>query len=226
MITSVPSFQDCRDWARDLPFGCATDEAIRWLRQYEFIDAITLGNPVSKKHSIQRVIARIVVALSLPSISLVGVYYSLAAGSIRFVTGSISHIKTPKERVEIGKEFEAAFTHFGSAVYDFALGYLISMHHIGTIAALCLGIFSTQAVKGHRYLFAKAADPGDDATTPKHHELNPECLIAKTAKQLAESLVPKQEPNTPSMLQRAITLLSPKKPKQSPAANPPAASTT
>jgi hypothetical protein len=200
------TFNNCLTAVREIPFGSATDEAIRWMNKYGVTDLSVLDKSEAgfkmdvSKEAIKQTLVRICVALALPIISTAGAYYNIAAGTTRLLTGCVAHLKKVDEK-EIQQEFNAAFTHYLTAVYDLAIGYFFGMRQIGSLLALGAGLLPKFSLPGHAALFAKVEVEADSVKTTNHFELAP-CGIKKGADKLTDLLLAKEETKTMTFAQR------------------------
>ena len=191
------TFKNCLETVREIPFGSATDEAIQWMNKYGVTDLSVLDKSDTgfkmnfSKDAIKQTLVRVCVALALPIISTAGACYNLAAGTTRLVTGCVAHIKKQDEK-EIRQEFNAAFTHYLTAVYDLAIGYFFGMRQIGSILALGAGLAPKFSLPAHTAIFAKAQVGEAEEATTNHFELAP-CGVKKGADALTDLLLARKD---------------------------------
>jgi len=205
------TFKNCLETVREIPFGSATDEAIQWINKHGVTDLSVLDKSDTgfkmnfSKDAIKQTLVRVCVALALPIISTVGAYYNFAAGTTRLVTGFVAHIKKQDEE-EIRQEFNAAFTHYLTAVYDLAIGYFFGMRQIGSILALGAGLLPKFSLPANTAIFAKAQVGEAEARTTNHFELA-QCAVKKGADKLTDLLLAKEETKTMTFGQRVSFVL-------------------
>ena len=200
------TFKNCLETVREIPFGSATDEAIQWVNKYGVTDLSVLDKSDTgfkmnfSKDAIKQTLVRVCVALALPIISTIGAYYNLAAGTTRLVTGCVAHIKKLDEK-EIRQEFNAAFTHYLTAVYDLAIGYFFGMRQIGSILALGAGLLPKYSIPAITAIFAKPEFEENQVKKTNHFELA-QCGVKKGADKLTDLLLAKEETKTMTFVQR------------------------
>lgn len=122
------NFQFVRDTVRILPFGSATYEATCWVNQYG-VDKIPRSNEsgLIRYENIRYLAANACLALALPLISTVGLYYNLAAASAH----AISAIYAWKNGIEgYGLDVSASVTHIVTAGLDSTVGTVASNYRI------------------------------------------------------------------------------------------------
>lgn len=187
-MSSSIAFEDIRTGLREIPYGSAVDEAVTWLKS-KGLDQTSLINAEHgfdlSKDAFKHTAMRIGVALALPLIAQVGAYYNFVCGSARLVSGIVSHLRHHEQK-EISQEFEAAFAHYTTGVYDFAIGYLLNLKHVGTVLTLGLALLPHLSLKGHEMVFSKS-----DST-----HLKDECWASQAGKIVAKALAPEKGKQT------------------------------
>ncbi len=224
MAATVSHFEQVLGMVGKIPYGSATEQFFNWANQLGIGSKSVLSQNTDFKFdfshgAIQQTLARLFAISVLSRVATLGALYNFAAFAARFTVACVGHIRQ-ENRDALKKEFNAAFTHLLTAVYDLAVGILLNTSYIYVLAAVAFSLFHTMAWKGHEMFFVKAKQPLQeraevsefvDIQLPpiNHHSLQASCAIARGGEQLAKVFIPDapadgQHP--PSLLKRVSGL--------------------
>ena len=179
------TFSNVLSAVREIPLGSTTEQMVRWIDQNKAREGSFFKDNrlILSKEAIKPTIVRSLAASALPFISTLGFYYNIAAGTTRLCTAFVAHLK--KQNSEARIEFAAAARHIMTAVYDFVVGYFLSIQYIGLALTLAAALLPHRSIPAHNAVFNK----GDDENLEK-------CGIQKGAEKLTDLFLPTDNRST------------------------------
>ncbi len=189
----------CLNVIRALPLESGIDIPWKWMEDHKLTNG-SLVLPIIdiSEENIKQTAARVVFALML----LTPICQFIAA--CNFGLGSahliwcVCNMKNFRDKSIDRTEFERAFIRLSTAVYDFAIFYLLSSHFIGSgylkgFLLVSIALAPQQILQLHHAVFAKAETASEEAPAEKvadPYHLNEECLIQVFAKGMTDTIIP------------------------------------